>query len=142
MPEIAEALQRTGVALAAATERIDAAAREARRQFWLTIGGVLTAIVVVVAVGTVLVIGQRSQDDDLAERARISRDRQQCATALMVNYMSHLGDFLNLATVIPRTPRTSIEFEAAVGAMNEATALLKRADDLCYGPIPDPNPVN
>lgn len=145
LAELAAALAHTGDDIGRALTEQAKVAREladekhsTRQQFRLLMVLVAFASVLITAI---LLLGGRNVETEANERSQLSRDRQQCATALQVNWSAKVGDVLKKATEIPRTPRTGEEYQAAVRAMDEATALLHQASALCYGPIPNPYPV-
>lgn len=125
---------------AAETERVKTVTRT-RRQFLLLLAAMAGMLVLVLVVGTVLLIGQIRQNDDLAIRSALSRERQQCATALQVEFNTRLGDAFALSGRVPRPAPDSLEVQKALADLNAITALLHRVDELCYGPIPNPNPI-
>jgi hypothetical protein len=59
----------------------------------------------------------------------------------MVEWDRALGDALRVSTQIPPIDRGSAEFQTAIDNLNQATMLLNDVEGLCYGPIPNPEPV-
>lgn len=156
MVDLAAALARTGADIATALAvqadvavELAAEKRTTRRQFRAVMALVAGAALVL---ASVLVRSDRIQAEDADRRARaqteaadrrvqLSRDRQRCAEDLDRAWNVAVGEVLKKATEIPRTPRTSDEYQATVARLNEATDLLNRTPELCDGPNPNPNPV-
>lgn len=116
-------------------------AEKNRQRFWVTIGGIVLANVIVIAISLVVLAGQIQARDAADERAMLNRDRQACATSLLVEWDSRLGDALRVTTQLPLVPPESPEYRRAVNDLNAATALIGRAKELCYGGRPNPDPV-
>lgn len=112
-----------------------------KQRFWVSIGGIILANILVVAVSAVLLVGQQDARELADSRSQLNRDRQSCATTLMVEWQARLGDALRETSVVPPRPPDSPEARAAIERMNQATALLNNVRELCYGPVPNPNPV-
>lgn len=116
-------------------------AHENRKRFWYTIGGILLANVIVICISLVVLIGQIDAREQSDARSTANRDRQSCATSLLVEWDEKLGNALRVTTQLPPVPRDSPEYQRTVNELNAATELIGNARNLCYGEKPNPNPV-
>lgn len=119
--------------------RIDA--HENRKRFWYTLGGLLLANIIVITISIIVLVGQIDAREESDARSTANRDRQSCATSLLVEWDEKLGNALRVTTQLPPVPRDSPEYQRAVNELNAATELIGHARDLCYGAMPNPNPV-
>lgn len=126
-------------ALTEELRRIDAAKNG--RRFWFTIGGIVIANILAISISLAVLLGQIQARDLSDARSAANRDRQSCATSLLVEWDEKVGRFLRVTTQIPAVDRQSPEYQHALAELNAATELIGRAQELCYGPNPNPNPV-
>lgn len=112
-----------------------------RQRFWVTIGGIVLANVIVIVISLFVLLGQIDARDLSEARSEANRGRQSCATSLLVEWDAKLGNALRVTTQIPIVPRESSEYREAIDELNEATTLIGKARDLCYGEMPVPDPV-
>lgn len=139
--QLAKGLQQAIIAQNEAEARRDAEERRSRRRFIITTLSICLAIVLVSVTAVVLFNGQIKTREDADIRSNLNRDRQQCATALLVEFDRRLGEALRVTTQLPRVDPASPEYRFAVDKLNEATTLVTRAPELCYSGKPNPDPV-
>lgn len=118
-----------------------AESEQSRRRFFVTIAGIVLANIVVIAISIAVLLNQQDAREVSDARAIANRDRQSCATTLMVEWDARLGEALRLTTQIPRVDPESPQYRDAIENLNRATSLLNHAGELCYGPVPNPSPV-
>lgn len=116
-------------------------AKQSRDRFWFTIGGIVVANVIVIAISVIVLVGQSDAREQSESRSTANRDRQSCATSLLVYWDEKLGNALRVTTQLPPVPRDSPEYMNAINGLNAATALIGNAKELCYGAKPNPDPV-
>lgn len=115
----------------------------ARYRFWITIGGVVLANLIVVSISIAVLLNQQAARELSDDRSRANRDRQSCSTSLLVEWDAKLGNALRVTTQLPPVDRQSREYQSAIDELNAATELIGKAKELCYGPeaVPDPVPA-
>lgn len=116
-------------------------ASRSRQRFWITIAGIVLANIIVISISVTVLIGQATARDMADARSAANRDRQQCATSLLVEWDARLGDALRVTTQLPQVDPASPEYRNAVARLNSATLLLNQASPLCYGDHPNPDPI-
>lgn len=121
----------------AETDREVAERRNVRR-FWIMMSVIGLANVIVVCISLVILITQVNARAESDIRSATNRDRQQCATSLLVEFNTRFGEAIQVST---QFPRGSNEYNTAVAHLNQATELMNQAPTLCYGDNPNPNPL-
>lgn len=112
-----------------------------KRRFWVTIGGIILANVIVIVISIAVLLNQQEARELADARSQANRDRQSCATTLLVEWDARLGAALRVTTQLPPVDPASPEYRKAVDDLNQATVLVGDAKNLCYGPVPNPDPV-
>lgn len=152
---VSEGLHRVGITVSSLMNNLELAraaqhnteearrgdARENRRRFWYTLAGIVLANIIVITISLVVLFGQIDAREEVDARSTANRDRQSCATSLLVEWDQKLGEALRVTTQLPPVPRDSPEYMGAVSELNDATALIGKARVLCYGDMPNPDPV-
>lgn len=134
LAEAAVAMGDLSAGMARALVRNDHAEATRRRQFWAQMLLIAVATIVIsFVVGWANTASTRAVGADAADRAQLSRDRAQCSTAIITNWLTQFGAFFQSATANPRLDRNAAEYRGVVDDMNAANDLMRRSEALCYG---------